>query len=65
MDGAIFLWGFRGGAPRRKGDGSPEAPIVALQVDSGDAGAEIRGRLAPFNRKGYFGMKEIAYEKRI
>ncbi|OWV18093.1 hypothetical protein B7991_10740 [Fibrobacter sp. UWB3] len=39
--------------------------IGVFQTDCGDAGAEIRGRLAPFNRKGYFGMKEIAYEKRI
>ena len=34
------------------------APIVALQVDCGDAGAGIRGRLAPSNEKGYFEMKE-------
>ena len=33
--------------------------IGVFQTDCGDAGAEIRGRLAPSNEKGYFEMKEV------
>ena len=47
-----FLWGLRGGVPRRRGSGRPGVDcFVTMFLAMTYAGTGARGRLSPFSLK--------------